>query len=274
MAEIPKYTTAFRPLPQNTSLSGLPIPGTFTPKPPPRQSLDAVLRSLSYGLSQDIVGAGKNVANALMAPGNALRGQYSQTEIEPSGYVRPFSSGLMDAASNMAGVVTTGAMPFPRPVNSLGMGASVHSNADLLAKSLIERNIPVSKPAHSINRYGEYSSYIDTPLGQIRVSDHSKNANFDTSVLNIMDIGQGMNVASEADRIASLFAQSRQAAATEAAKKAQMIAPFSSRYKAATTDAERDSILRSAIDSGAFGAQKWSGMSRTDRSYLRKILLR
>lgn len=71
------------------------------------------------------------VVEALMAPGNALNGAYNQVEIEPSGYVRPFNSPLMDAASNMAGVVSLGAAPMPRPQGSLNMGVKMfHGSPD------------------------------------------------------------------------------------------------------------------------------------------------
>ena len=89
-----------------------------------QQAQDLNQSPFSRAVNSDIKRNASAVASALMAPGNALRGEYSQTEIEPSGYVRPFSGGLMDAASNMAGVVSLGSVPMARPVGSLGMGGA------------------------------------------------------------------------------------------------------------------------------------------------------
>lgn len=76
----------------------------------------------SQGLTSDLERMGSSVAAALMAPGDALRGEYSDVEVLPTGEVSPFSQPLMDAASNMAGVVTLGSAPLPRPAGSLAMG--------------------------------------------------------------------------------------------------------------------------------------------------------
>lgn len=78
------------------------------------------------------------VAEALMAPGNAMRGLYNYAEVEPSGYVRPFNTGLMDAATNMAGVVQLGSAPMPRPSNSLGMGGAPKPVQTNYVRNLVE----------------------------------------------------------------------------------------------------------------------------------------
>lgn len=260
-----------RPLPPY--FRDLPVPGTYTPRPMPQKSADEIARALSQSISADLYKAGSGIAQALMAPGNAMRGSYDQREVYPDGSVSQFDPRMIDDASNMAGFVSLGAMPFPRPVGSLGMGASVHRNADLLAQALRDRNIGTSSPSHSINRHGEYSSYIDTPLGQVRVSDHSKNSNFDTSAMNIMDMGGPFNVQQEADIIASLVQQQRAMRASDLSAKNAAIAPLAERYKSAQTNEQRISVLREAIDSGIFGGPRYSELSRDDRQSIARRLL-
>lgn len=102
-------------------LAYLPIPGTFTPQQP-NISFGERMRGFSHAISGDIQDSANSVASALMAPGNALRGEYNEVEIMPDGSVAPFSGPLMEAAANMAGVVNLGSMPIPRPSGSIGMG--------------------------------------------------------------------------------------------------------------------------------------------------------
>lgn len=78
----------------------------------------------SQALNSDINRNVSAVASALMAPGDALSGKYNYEELTPNGYYTPLNSGLLDAASNMAGVVNLSSLPIPRPVNSLGMGGT------------------------------------------------------------------------------------------------------------------------------------------------------
>ena len=78
----------------------------------------------SKAIDQAIKKTGSSVASALMAPGNAMRGDYNGVEVNADGSVNPFNSPLMDAASNMAGVVSLGSAPIPRPMGSLGMGGA------------------------------------------------------------------------------------------------------------------------------------------------------
>lgn len=56
------------------------------------------------------------IAQALMAPGNALRGEYAPgigSQTDPR---------MVEDAASLAGLVSLGAAPIPRPMNSLGMG--------------------------------------------------------------------------------------------------------------------------------------------------------
>lgn len=108
-------------------LASLPTPGTFTPQQP-SISFDERMRGFSHAISGDVQDAASSVAAALMAPGNALRGEYNDVEILPDGSVAPFSGPLMEAAANMAGVVSLGSMPIPRPKGSVGMGGRISSD--------------------------------------------------------------------------------------------------------------------------------------------------
>lgn len=74
------------------------------------------------------------VAQALMAPGDALRGEYNGAEVNADGSVNPFNAPLMNAASNMAGVVSLGSAPMPRPIGSLGVGGT-EAVSDLLQQA-------------------------------------------------------------------------------------------------------------------------------------------
>lgn len=86
------------------------------------QAADFNSSPFSQGFNKDLTEIGSSIAAALMAPGDALNGQLSQVEIAPDGSVNPFSAPLMNAASNMAGVVSLGSAPMVRPSGSLGMG--------------------------------------------------------------------------------------------------------------------------------------------------------
>lgn len=146
MAEKPPYPLP--PLPSRLGFPAapqdLPIPGTFIPQPPPRKTLDEVMRGLSYSMSQDLAKAGQSVASALATPGNAIRGNYNNVSIFSDGYVSPVSEALIRDASNMAGVVTTGSMPMPRPMNSLGMGGFVARSADDIERLARSKGVSLS----------------------------------------------------------------------------------------------------------------------------------
>lgn len=147
MAEKPRYPLPqlpSRPLGFAAPVNDLPIPGTFIPNPPPRKTIDEIMRGLSYGISQDIGQAGNSVAQALMTPGNALRGDYNNVSVYPSGYVSPVSEALIRDANNMAGVVTTGSMPMPRPMNSLGMGGFVAQSANDIERLARSKGVSLS----------------------------------------------------------------------------------------------------------------------------------
>lgn len=163
MAEKPRYPLPKLPtLPLGSAVpvNDLPIPGTFIPQPPPRKTIDEVMRGLSYGISQDIGQAGDSVARALMTPGNALRGDYNEVSIYPSGYVSPVSEALIQDASNMAGVVTTGSMPMPRPMNSLGMGGSVKEYGMSHRPNTVQQGMTLDNPLYA------YGDDIYSPMAQ------------------------------------------------------------------------------------------------------------
>lgn len=76
--------------------------------------------------------AGQSFMQAIMAPGNALRGEYDQREISPDGRVSQFDPRMMEDATNLAGAIGLSSMPIPKPSNSLGMfGGKMAKTADL-----------------------------------------------------------------------------------------------------------------------------------------------
>lgn len=105
-------------------LASLPIPGTFTPQQP-NISFGERMRGFSHAISGDIQDSANSVASALMAPGNALRGEYNEVEIMPDGSVNPVNSALIAQALNMAMNVGGGSSVVPRPYNSIGMGGRI-----------------------------------------------------------------------------------------------------------------------------------------------------
>ena len=251
----------------------LPVPGSDL-GPLYEPNVGDHLRDIDYLLGKRVEEYGEAIARALMAPGNALRGEYDEVAVMPDGSLSMSDPRMISDAAELAGLVSLGAAPMPRPAGSLGMGASVHSNIDLLAQELRARGIGTGTPQKSINRHGEYSAYMDTPLGEVRLSDHSNNPNFNTSAANLYDFGDGtFNPAAEADRIAAAIEQSRvQQAAAKAAREA-FIAPYAQRYKAATTNSERDAVLREYIENRTDGPRRWDEMSRNDRNSLRRLLM-
>lgn len=72
------------------------------------------------------------IAQALMAPGNALRGEYDQVGIMGDSSVTMADPRMYDDATELSGLVGLGAMPMPRPSNSLGMFGGMNAKtADL-----------------------------------------------------------------------------------------------------------------------------------------------
>lgn len=214
--------------------------------------------------------AAQDIANALMAPGRALQGGYDLM-VDPATGVN-YYDGMTEDAANLAGLVSLGAAPIPRPAGSLSMGASVQPNAIALRDALRQRGMSAGDINHSVNRHGEYSSYFDTPLGQIRVSDHSRNANFDTSI-NVMDMGD-FDLASEVERL--MAARVKQVAERQAIQQARNSAlwDFGTRYASSGTKQARDSVLREAIESGRFGGPtRWDEWSKADRESLTRRLM-
>lgn len=135
------------PMMMAAQYSDLPIPGTFVPVPPRPKTLDEALRGISQEISQKAIGGASSVAEALMAPGNALQGQYNQVEINPDGSVNPVNSALIAQALNMAGTIGGGGSVVPRPVNSLGMFGGVRARTAnmenlAIAQSMDAKGIP------------------------------------------------------------------------------------------------------------------------------------
>ncbi len=109
----------------SSSFAGLPVPGyNQGVSSPYSRTANELMRGLSYDLSQDVVDAGNRVAQALLAPVRAARGEYDQVSIYPNGYVSPIDERLISDAADFSGLVSVGAMPIPRPIGSLGMGSA------------------------------------------------------------------------------------------------------------------------------------------------------
>jgi len=89
-----------------------------------------------------LMGLGESVVNGFMAPSNALAGKYDQIVIDPeTGKVLSMiDPRLMDDAAAMAGLLTTGSMPIPKPVGSLGIfGGKMAATADQAALAKAEQ---------------------------------------------------------------------------------------------------------------------------------------
>ncbi len=69
-----------------------------------------------------LMGAG----NALMAPGNALAGNYNQMEISPQGGVSPMDPRMIGDANNLASMVTLGSGAVPAEAGALNMGIKAY----------------------------------------------------------------------------------------------------------------------------------------------------
>lgn len=70
-----------------------------------------------------LLNSGNAIANAVMAPSNALAGKYDQIVVGPDGKVLSMiDPRMMDDAATLSGLLTTGAMPIPKLPNTLGMG--------------------------------------------------------------------------------------------------------------------------------------------------------
>lgn len=109
----------------------LPVPGTaMTPAPEP--NLGDHLRYIDYLMGKKVEDMGSAIARALMAPGNALRGEYDQVGLMGNGAVTMADPRMYDDAAELAGLIGLGVMPMPRPTNSLGMFGGMNAKtADL-----------------------------------------------------------------------------------------------------------------------------------------------
>lgn len=152
-------------------LASLPIPGTFTPQQP-SISFDERMRGFSHAISGDVQDAASSVAAALMAPGNALRGEYNDVDILPDGSVAPFSGPLMESAANMAGVVNLGSMPIPRPSGSIGMGGRPKNLP--FSDSL---SIPPAPTPDLVSRFGRIES---VPISKAKATNPLQWERFDS----------------------------------------------------------------------------------------------
>lgn len=84
--------------------------------------------ALSQSMSKDVSEAANSIYAALTAPVDAYEGRLNRYEIDPSTGAL-MNVGLMDAATNMAGLVQLGSMPLPRPSGSLGIGGAVRPSS-------------------------------------------------------------------------------------------------------------------------------------------------
>lgn len=142
-------------------------------RPPPMQAMSDLNAYLAEGQPQGrslwelpgVVAQSFNelfvqpAIHGLMAPGNALLGNYSQPHIYEDGTVRPYSPALYDDATSLAGLVSLGAAPIPRPEGSLGMGGNYLRNLGL-ESPFLWRDMSAPRALDIINRS------IDGPFGQ------------------------------------------------------------------------------------------------------------
>lgn len=76
-------------------------------------------------------------------------------------------------------------VPIPAAARAAKGGAramvkGVRESAEEFAERLRGAGIRIDRVDHSKNRFGQLSSYFDTPFGQVRISDHTPNQNFAT----------------------------------------------------------------------------------------------
>jgi hypothetical protein len=91
-------------------------------------------------LGRDASRIGEMLVSGIMAPGNALAGNYDQVEVGPNGSVTPMDPRLVQDAGNLASFAGVGSMPMARPMNSLGMfGGRMAATADHAALAKAEK---------------------------------------------------------------------------------------------------------------------------------------
>lgn len=117
----------------------------------------------SQAFNRDLRRTGSSLADAFLAPGNALQGQYNSVEVNPNGSVNPFNMQMMNAASNMAGAVSLGSAPMPRPRGSLGMGGR--------PKSLPSSETLFIPPAPSADAMMKAGRVETVPIQQARATN-------------------------------------------------------------------------------------------------------
>lgn len=191
----------------------------------PAYSESAIAQALKSDINRNI----NSVASALMAPGDALSGKYNYVEIEPDGYVRPFNSGLINAANNMAGVVGVSSLGIPRPSGSLGSGGS---NFD--------------------RWFG--NSQVRNPDGTPKTLYHGTTGNFDTFRVPVDGAGNPRAVYLTPDaQVASMYAAGK-GSVIPAYVKAEKLLTVD--FKGGSTDSlgrSRERVVREAREQGYDG---------------------
>jgi len=69
-----------------------------------------------------LMALGSGISSALMAPGNAMMGNYNQVGINPDGSTTQFDPRMAQDASTLANMTTLGAGAMPADANALNMG--------------------------------------------------------------------------------------------------------------------------------------------------------
>lgn len=159
--------------------SYMPQPGDEDLMPPtaghqnPERDVNSILSIAGARLSDRLSDAGVSIAKALMAPGNAAMGQYDQRPVYADGSVGMFDPRMEEDVVNLAGLVSLGAAPIPRPAGSLNMGLASRP-----------RNLPFSEslslpPAPSVEQLQSLARVEKVPLAQARATNSLQWERFD-----------------------------------------------------------------------------------------------
>jgi hypothetical protein len=89
---------------------------------------------LAEALKRDFNRLVGTIQSGVMAPANALSGQYDTRVVDANGNVEPFNRQMIDDAANMAGVAMTGSVPIPKPSNAINMGVAYHGTPHIFTK--------------------------------------------------------------------------------------------------------------------------------------------
>lgn len=158
--------------------SYMPQPGDEDLMPPtagyqtPERDINSILSIAGARLSDRLSDAGASIAQALMAPGNAVMGQYDQRPVYADGSVGMFDPRMVEDAATLAGSVSLGAAPMPRPTNSLGSGGST---VNRLLEDVRRRRSERAEMVQSIMSSNPSSVRLSGPSGPVLVGpDMSK----------------------------------------------------------------------------------------------------